>query len=230
MEMKLKVISGKHVGTEIAITGPKFMIGRAEDNHLRPSSELISRHHCELLIEGTKASLKDLGSRNGTLVNDQRVEGERVLQSGDRLTIGQLEFEVLLTHQLGGPKRPKVADAKDAASRLRAGAAGDDVDVAAWLSDTAASRAAHDTGQLTLSDTGQFVPAGNRAGDDAATDTQTIPAADAPAAQTPPAAEPDESAKIPGKNPKPPGKLVPPSAANSRDAAADFLRKMAKYR
>ncbi len=146
MEMKLKVVSGKHVGQQIAISGPKFMIGRAEDNHLRPSSELISRHHCELLIEGTKASLKDLGSKNGTLVNDERVDGERVLQTGDRLTIGQLEFEVQLTHQLGGPKRPKVADAKEAAERLRSEApAGEDADVAAWLSDTphSASRSRH---------------------------------------------------------------------------------------
>ena len=232
MEMKLKVVSGKHAGQEIAIAGPRFMIGRAEDNHLRPSSELISRHHCELLIEGTKASLKDLGSKNGTLVNDQRVEGERVLQTGDRLTIGQLEFEVQLTHQLGGPKRPKVADAKEAAERLRSEApAGEDADVASWLSDTPTSQAAHDTGQLTMSDTGQFLsdamPAASETTEAA---TKTISDVESPAAEAGESTGPDEPSKTPGKAAKPLGKHLPPTSANSRDAAADFLRKMAKYR
>ena len=51
MDLKLKVLEGKNVGQEIPVHGKKFFIGRAEDCNLRPGSELISRHHCVLLVE-----------------------------------------------------------------------------------------------------------------------------------------------------------------------------------
>ena len=52
MEVSLKVVVGANAGKELKVPGPKFFIGRAEDCHLRPKSDLISRHHCVLLIDG----------------------------------------------------------------------------------------------------------------------------------------------------------------------------------
>jgi len=43
MDLKLKVLEGKNAGQEVPVTGKKFFIGRAEDCHLRPGSDLISR-------------------------------------------------------------------------------------------------------------------------------------------------------------------------------------------
>ena len=96
MELKLKVVEGKNAGQEIAVAGKKFFIGRAEDCHLRPGSDLISRHHCVLLIEDGYVGVRDFGSKNGTYVNDERVVGERELKAGDRLLVGPLRFEVQL--------------------------------------------------------------------------------------------------------------------------------------
>jgi pSer/pThr/pTyr-binding forkhead associated (FHA) protein len=129
-------LSGRSAGQEIKIPVNKFFIGRAEDCHLRPHSDLISRHHCALLVEEGQASVRDFGSRNGTYVNDERVVGQRELHNGDKLKAGNLEFEVQLSSSVGGKKKPKVKDVKDAAVRTAtgkpAGGTPDD-DVNDWL-------------------------------------------------------------------------------------------------
>ena len=76
MEVRLKVLVGKNAGHEIAIVGEKFLIGREEDCHLRPRSDLISRHHCALLIEGTYLVRKDSPYRS---VADLDAPGRRIL-------------------------------------------------------------------------------------------------------------------------------------------------------
>ena len=106
MDLKLRVLEGKNAGQEISVQGKKFFVGRAEDCHLRPGSDLISRHHCVLLIEDGYLAVRDFGSKNGTYVNEERVVGERELKAGDHLTIGPLHFEVHIAHNLGGKKRP----------------------------------------------------------------------------------------------------------------------------
>jgi predicted component of type VI protein secretion system len=126
MELTLKVISGKHAGQKLRIPAPKFLIGRGEDCQLRPNSDLVSRHHCVLLVGSGGAVIRDLNSRNGTFVNDQKVAGDQALQAGDRLTIGQLKFEVLI--KAGEPQPPKALDLKDAAEKVSANH-DDDLDV-----------------------------------------------------------------------------------------------------
>ena len=87
MDVKLKVVSGSNAGREIKIPIPRFLIGRGEDCHLRPKSDLISRQHCAILIEANKVSIQDL-SKNGTFVNEERVNGQRELKPGDKVRIG----------------------------------------------------------------------------------------------------------------------------------------------
>src|SRR5262245_59698632 len=133
MDLKLKVSEGKNAGKEIPVRGAKFFIGRAEDCQLRPGSELISRHHCAILLDDAYVGVRDFGSKNGTYVNDERVIGERELKAGDRLTVGPLLFEVMIDHGLAAKKRPPVADIKDAAERTAQAAAKDPMDVSQWL-------------------------------------------------------------------------------------------------
>jgi len=97
MEIKLVVANGKNVGQEIQVTGPKFLIGRADDCQLRPRSDVISRYHCVILVEETFLAVRDFGSKNGTYVNDDQVMGEQELHTGDRLRVGQLEFDVVIS-------------------------------------------------------------------------------------------------------------------------------------
>lgn len=137
MKIKLVVLIGKNAGQVIPISDNRFFIGRAEDCHLRPRDERVSRHHCAILSEEGFVAIRDFGSRNGTFVNGERVHPERELRNGDRLKVGNLEFEVRIA---GARKKPKVRSIQEAAARTleeaRAQeAAQGDADVNDWLDD-----------------------------------------------------------------------------------------------
>jgi pSer/pThr/pTyr-binding forkhead associated (FHA) protein len=117
MEVKLVVASGKNAGQKIAVPGPKFFIGRAEDCHLRPNSDLVSRHHCVIVVEDGFVAVRDFGSKNGTFVNGEAVRAEQELKNGDHLKVGQLEFVIELAVTVGGKKKPKVHSIQEAAAR-----------------------------------------------------------------------------------------------------------------
>jgi len=100
MHVRLKVVKGKPQGHFIKFPNGEFMFGRGPECDIRPNSDLISRQHCLLRISDTSAIIRDLGSRNGTLVNGQLVLGERILENGDSLQLGPLVLEVIMEASL----------------------------------------------------------------------------------------------------------------------------------
>ena len=108
MEVQLVVAGGSKAGQTIPIQGPKFLIGRADDCHLKPRSELISRYHCAIISEDGYVAIRDLGSKNGVYLNGERVSLESELKNGDKLSVGPLEFAVNLSIGTKIPKKPKV--------------------------------------------------------------------------------------------------------------------------
>jgi predicted component of type VI protein secretion system len=96
MKIVLVVASGIYAGKEIAIAGNQFVIGRDEDCNLRPASPAISKKHCAVYYKDGEPFVRDLGSTNGTFLNDQQVEGERALAEGDKVRVGPLDFTVKL--------------------------------------------------------------------------------------------------------------------------------------
>ena len=112
MDVKLYVLHGKQAGVTIPVAGPRFFIGRAEDCQLRPHSELISRHHCVIIVDEDMVQIHDFGSKNGTYLNGARIEDQEELHAGDRLQIGSLEFEVRITNV---PKAPDTVEDQEAA-------------------------------------------------------------------------------------------------------------------
>jgi pSer/pThr/pTyr-binding forkhead associated (FHA) protein len=96
MKLRLKVVKGKPHGHCLLFPNGEFMFGRGPECDVRPNSDLVSRQHCLLQITEESALVRDLGSRNGTLVNGQLVLGERQLSHGDTLQVGPLVLEVLL--------------------------------------------------------------------------------------------------------------------------------------
>lgn len=96
LSAELKVVGGKHVGQVIPLNRRKFLIGREQDCQLRPNSEMVSRHHCVFSVDDYSVRLRDLGSTNGTLVNGERIRKDVVLVAGDKVVIGNLEFELVI--------------------------------------------------------------------------------------------------------------------------------------
>lgn len=96
LQASLKVIGGKNDGKVIEFKTRKFLVGREQDCHLRPNSDLVSRHHCVFTLDDYTLRLRDLGSTNGTLVNGRRIRGETVLTPGDVVRIGKLDLEVVI--------------------------------------------------------------------------------------------------------------------------------------
>ncbi len=216
MDLKLKVLDGKNAGQDIPVRGKKFFIGRAEDCHLRPGSDLISRHHCVLLVEDGYIGVRDFGSKNGTFVNDERISGERELKTGDRLSVGPLRFEIHVNHGLAGKKRPPVGDIKEAASRTAQDASKDPFDVSDWLE-----------GEPEVG-SGSTVTTATQ--DVSMTDTESIrvdTAADTAAQE-----QPDNDPKSKSRGKRKPGKLppVPDSSNDSQEAAAAMLSKLRRRR
>jgi pSer/pThr/pTyr-binding forkhead associated (FHA) protein len=136
MEVTLIVVGGKNAGKEVPVAGPKFFIGRAADCQLKPHSDLVSRHHCAIMVEEAFVAIRDFGSKNGTQVNGERVQGERELKVGDRITVGDLELEVQFGVGIGGKKKPKVKSVQEAVARTVEASGDDDMDLDSWLSDT----------------------------------------------------------------------------------------------
>lgn len=116
MQVVLRVVGGKHNGREIKLTVPKFIIGRGEGAHLRPSSDLVSRHHCGISVQEGEVIVEDLGSRNGTFVNGEQLKGAHTARSGDTIRIGRLQFELVMD-PARAVKKAKVANVVEAAAR-----------------------------------------------------------------------------------------------------------------
>jgi pSer/pThr/pTyr-binding forkhead associated (FHA) protein len=68
--------------------GREAVLGRGEDCEVRIVSDQVSRRHAAVRVAGADYVVRDLGSTNGTLVNGERVEGERKLRPGDRIEVG----------------------------------------------------------------------------------------------------------------------------------------------
>jgi transcriptional regulator with PAS, ATPase and Fis domain len=67
----------------------KVLVGRAVEADLQLIDEKVSREHCVFEPQGTSVVVRDLGSRNGTWVNGERLHGPHVLAANDTVGIGE---------------------------------------------------------------------------------------------------------------------------------------------
>ncbi len=68
--------------------GREIVIGRSAECELRVPSVAASRRHAAVVCRGEEVLVRDLGSTNGTLVNGDKITGERALEAGDRIEVG----------------------------------------------------------------------------------------------------------------------------------------------
>ncbi len=79
-------------GKEVTLPSGPVKIGREPDNDIVISDSSVSRYHATVSIGPSAAVLNDNGSSNGTYVANQRVSAARVLNEGDRVRFGNVEF------------------------------------------------------------------------------------------------------------------------------------------
>ncbi|MCU0304184.1 MAG: winged helix-turn-helix domain-containing protein [Thermoanaerobaculales bacterium] len=92
----------------IPLLPPEVVVGRGAEADLQVLSPEVSRRHARLAVEGERVLLEDLGSKNGTLVNDLPVAGRRELISGDTLAVGPARL--LYRGVANDPTRTRTAD------------------------------------------------------------------------------------------------------------------------
>jgi hypothetical protein len=78
-------------------------IGRGPDSDIAVDDAEVSRHHARLTRQGNDWILEDLGSRNGTFVNGQRITGPVVLTPGAQVGLGT---SILFSMEMGLPVAP----------------------------------------------------------------------------------------------------------------------------
>ena len=98
--MNAKLVMFRESGDklEFDLSKPRTIIGRKKDCQIRIPLSEVSRNHLALEIKGGRLLVVDLGSANGTYVNNQRVS-EQELAAGDHLIIGPVVFTVQINGQ-----------------------------------------------------------------------------------------------------------------------------------
>lgn len=114
VRVTLTATAGIHLGHSYSFEGhDTFLVGRGDQAHFRlPSGDrFFSRTHFMVEVNPPRCSLMDLGSRNGTHVNGQRVQSVQELKDGDTIKAGHTIFQVRLEElspELPPPQRATV--------------------------------------------------------------------------------------------------------------------------
>ncbi|HEY3359600.1 MAG TPA: GGDEF domain-containing protein [Polyangia bacterium] len=93
-EACMVVIYGDDLGRKHNLEAPSILVGRSNTSDIQIDQESVSRNHAKIINTGKSVILRDLGSTNGTYVNDDLID-ERVLRDGDLIKIGRTIFKFL---------------------------------------------------------------------------------------------------------------------------------------
>jgi diguanylate cyclase (GGDEF)-like protein len=86
----LIVYSGNETGKRYVLDGPHMSIGRLADTAVFIDNPSVSRRHAEIETSGEVVVIRDLGSSNGTHVNETRISAPVPLKHGDLIRLGKV--------------------------------------------------------------------------------------------------------------------------------------------
>jgi hypothetical protein len=105
----LKLLGGELPPEEWEIEGVQVGIGRLDDSDITLPHRSVSRHHARIVPSANGYEVEDLGSTNGTWLNDRPLNDRTMLSDGDSLMVGDIPLVVELIHPQ--PQRqPEVFD------------------------------------------------------------------------------------------------------------------------
>ena len=90
----LVVTHGPLTGTKITLGEQPILIGRADDSTLVLTDDFASSRHARLTNRSGQWYVEDLGSTNGTYLDQQRVQGPLLVAPGQPIRIGQTALEL----------------------------------------------------------------------------------------------------------------------------------------
>jgi len=90
----LVVTAGPLTGTRITLGEQAILIGRADDSTLVLTDDFASSRHARLTNRTGQWYVEDLGSTNGTYLDQQRVQGPLLVNPGQPIRIGQTVLEL----------------------------------------------------------------------------------------------------------------------------------------
>ncbi|MCI1831946.1 MAG: FHA domain-containing protein [Bifidobacterium sp.] len=92
----LVIIDGPLAGTSVPLTGETITLGRSSSNTVVLNDEFVSSHHARIYADPASNSwaIEDLGSTNGTVVNQRRINAPTILQARVPVRIGATTFEL----------------------------------------------------------------------------------------------------------------------------------------
>ena len=94
-DLALAMFKSDGTRRDFPLVKDRVVIGRKVNCDLRIPLTSVSRQHCELTVDDSIVSIKDLGSSNGTFHNSVRVQ-EATLAAGDELTVGPVVFTLIV--------------------------------------------------------------------------------------------------------------------------------------
>jgi predicted component of type VI protein secretion system len=94
----------RHLQHDFELGLGEFAIGRSPECQLSLDDPLVSRKHALLVVSPESVLIKDLGSRNGVVVNGTKIDTSRVLLDGDRIVIGSQEMTIMARPATTGPQ------------------------------------------------------------------------------------------------------------------------------
>jgi nucleoid-associated protein YgaU len=93
--LRLTISSGEGAGTSFEPHGERFVLGRDDACDVVLDDEEVSRQHAAVAeLPDGRLRIEDLGSRNGTFVNGERISEPVELSGGEALTIGRTAINV----------------------------------------------------------------------------------------------------------------------------------------
>src|SRR5581483_5959577 len=101
----LRGVSGPTFGKTYAMVGT-LIIGRNADCGISIPTDEISRQHAKLQVVPDGVMVEDMGSSNGTFVNNQRVHAGTLLKPGDELRVDTVRF-MLMSPGMDMPAQPR---------------------------------------------------------------------------------------------------------------------------
>jgi predicted component of type VI protein secretion system len=107
---KLVILNQGMTGRTFDLNIERTTVGRIEENTFQIADASVSSRHAEIILKGEEIHVKDIGSTNGTFINNEKIE-EKILLPGQTLRFGQVELKIDDGKPVTAPPAPSPSSA-----------------------------------------------------------------------------------------------------------------------